>query len=133
MKNLKAVIKCALVIAALAFSSEKAQAQKQLLDPPSMERTVYENQQKRLRPFDGILEKHVYKVNKINGKSRENLFAEIKKNNHVATVNTEDDAIVIWVNKSEMKDASYILGPAFDAHKVPIISHYVLFYLKDNQ
>jgi len=134
MKNLKAVIKCALVIAAMGFSTEKIQAQKQLLDPPTLERTVYENQQKRLKPFDGILEKHVYKVkNDLKGKNRENLIAEIKKNNQVSTVNTEDDAIVIWVNKNEMKDASYILSQAFDAQKIPILSHYVLFYLKDNQ
>jgi hypothetical protein len=134
MKNLKAVIKCALVIAALGFSTEKVQAQKLLLDLPSLERTVYENQQKRLKPFDGILEKHVYKVkSQVSAKSRENLIAEFKKNNQVSTVNTEDDAIVIWVNKSEMKDASYLLTPAFESQKIPILSHYVLFYLKDNQ
>jgi hypothetical protein len=134
MKNLKAVIKCALIIAALGFSAEKIQAQKLLLDPPNLERTVYENQQKRLKPFDGILEKHVYKIKTdISGKSRENLIAEIKKNTHVSTVNTEDDAIVVWVNKNEMKDASYLLSPAFESQKIPILSHYVLFYLKDNQ
>lgn len=134
MKKLNAVIKCALVIAALGFSIEKAQAQKLLLDLPSLERTVYENQQKRLQPFDGILEKHVYKVKiQVSGKNRENLIAEFKKNNQVSIVNAEDDAIVIWVNKNEMKDASYLLTPAFDAQKIPVLSHYVLFYLKDNQ
>jgi hypothetical protein len=133
MKKLKAIIKCALIIGLIGFLTERSYAQGTLLDARTLERTMYENQQKRNQPFDGILEKHIYKTNAIVvPKDFKKLTTEIKKNENVISVLKQEDKIIILVKKSEMNDASYLITPFFESQKIPIANNYVLFYLKNN-
>lgn len=132
MKKLnKALIKCAVIIVLIGFSFVRSSAQGTLLNETSLERTMYENNQNGLNPFENILEQHFFMLdNMISARDMEKLIQRIKKDGKVVSVLNEEDKIIVLINKTEMKDASYRITSFCDSLKIPVISSYVLFYLK---
>ena len=132
MKKLnKVLIKCAVIIVFIGFSFVRSSAQGTLLNETSLERTMYENNQNGLNPFENILEQHFFMLdNMISARDMEKLIQRIKKEGKVVSVLNEEDKIIVLINKTEMKDASYRITSFCDSLKISVISSYVLFYLK---
>lgn len=132
MKKLnKVLIKCAVIIVVIGFSFVRSSAQGTLLNETSLERTMYENNQNGLNPFENILEQHFFMLdNMISARDMEKLIQRIKKEGKVVSVLNEEDKIIVLINKTEMKDASYRITSFCDSLNISVISSYVLFYLK---
>ena len=132
MKKLnKALIKCAVIVVIIGFSFLRSSAQGTLLNETTLERTMYQNNQNGLNPFDNILEQHFFMLdNKITARDMERLIQRIKKEGNVISILNEEDKIIVLINKSEMQDASYKIKSFCESLKISVISNYVLFYFK---